>query len=921
MQTTILPQHRLLAEAVPNIVWTTTADGAVTYFSQRWYAYTGLSEAASLGFAFIDAMHPDDRERTLRAWEAAWREGEPYEIEYRIRRHDGSYRWFIGRASPLEDPQGGLIEWVGTCTDIDDQKRSREALAFLAHASGLLSDSLDYEETLSSLARLAVPHIADWCAIDLRSADGTIRRLEAAHIDPAKVSLAQELYRRFPHDPDAPAGVPAVIRTGQPEVISVITEQMVRDGIADPELLAIFLRLGLRSSMIVPLIAHGRALGALTLVAAESGRYFGEADLRLAEDLARRAATAIEHAELYRELRQFRATLDRTADCVFMFDAEDLRFFYVNQGAIDQVGYARHELLGMTPLDIKPTFTAAEFRALIAPLIAGERSLHTFETVHRHKDGHDVEVEVALQYVDPPEGEPRFVAVVRDIGERKATERALAAQARTLRAQARLIDLAHEAIIVRDVEGVISSWNRGAEELYGWSNAEAIGRSSHSLLQTRFADGSPLATREQDTILRATGAWEGELIHTRRDGRRLVVESRQAAVEHQSSGLQILEINRDMTERKEAEAALRASQQRYKALADAMPLLVWIADAAGGLIDANQTWANYTAITPETLGRAGWAELVHPDDLELTSRRWQEALAAGTTFEVEQRLRGADGLYRWHLVRAQAVRDEAGQIDYWVGTNTNIDEQKRAEAAARERGDALARTTRLLEERNRELDQFAYITSHDLKAPLRGMANLAQWIEEDLGEHATETIRAQLDLLRGRAHRMEALIDGILQYSRVGRTGDKLEPIEVGELLAEVVDLLAPPADATITIGPAMPTLLSDRVQLSQVFANLIGNALKHHGGPGATVTVTARNLGPAYEFAVADNGPGIAPQYHDRIFGIFQTLASRDKVEGSGLGLALVKKMVERQGGNVRLESAEGQGATFIFTWPNSRP
>ncbi|HMQ30042.1 MAG TPA: PAS domain S-box protein [Chloroflexaceae bacterium] len=921
MQTPTTTQHRTLAEAVPNIVWTTDAQGAVTYFSRRWYDYTGQTEAEALGFGFIEALHPDDRERTSGAWERAWRDGEPYEIEYRIRGRDGSYRWFIGRAAPVVDEAGQVGEWVGTCTDIDEQKRSREGLAFLAHASALLASSLDYEETLISLTRLAVPHIADWCAIDLREGDGTIRRLEAAHVDPAKVALAREIIQRYPHDPDAPAGVPAVIRSGRPEIVPVITEEMVRAGIPDPDMLEVFLNLGLRSSMVVPLAARGRAFGALTLVSAESGRYFSEADLRLAEDLARRAATAIEHAELYRELRQFRETLDRTADCVFMFDAETLRFFYVNQGAVEQVGYDRDELLGMTPLAIKPRYDEASFRAMIAPLIAGELPLQSFETVHRHKDGHEVEVEIALQYVDPPEGDPRFVAVGRDIGERKTIERALAEQAKTLRSQARLIDLAHEAIIVRDAGGTITSWNRGAEELYGWSAAAALGRTTHELLATRREDGTPFSVIEQSEILGSARSWEGELIHTRSDGRAIIVESRQAAVQSPDGSLQILEINRDVTGRKEAEEALRASERRYRALADAMPLLVWISDPTGKLIDANQPWAAYTGFTPSTLGPEGWARLVHPDDLELTARRWREAMETGGTFEVEQRLLRFDGRYRWHLVRAQAVHDAAGRVDYWVGTNTDIDEQKRAEAFARERGDVLARTTRLLEERNRELDQFAYITSHDLKAPLRGIANLAQWIEEDLGDHATDEIRSQLELLRGRAHRMEALIDGILQYSRVGRTSDKLEPVDVGELLEEVVDLLAPPPEATITVGPGMPTLLTDRVQLSQVFANLIGNALKHHGGPDATVTVSARTLGDGYEFAVADRGPGIAPQYHDRIFGIFQTLASRDRVEGSGLGLALVKKMVERQGGQIRVESEEGQGATFFFTWPAGRP
>jgi signal transduction histidine kinase len=202
-----------------------------------------------------------------------------------------------------------------------------------------------------------------------------------------------------------------------------------------------------------------------------------------------------------------------------------------------------------------------------------------------------------------------------------------------------------------------------------------------------------------------------------------------------------------------------------------------------------------------------------------------------------------------------------------------------------------------------------------LKAPLRGIANLAQWIEEDLGDNATADIRQQLELLKGRAHRMEALIDGILQYSRVGRVGERPQPVAVERLLDEVIDLLAPPP-GSVRVEPDMPTIQAERVPLQQVFHNLIGNALKH-GGPDVQISVSCAERPGFYAFSVADTGPGIAPQYHERIFGIFQTLASRDRVEGSGLGLALVKKIVERQGGQVTLDSAEGRGATFTFTWP----
>jgi PAS domain S-box-containing protein len=776
-------RYRALADAMPQLVWATDPAGNHIYYNQRWYDYTGLSEAESMGFGFALALHPDDKARTLERWERAWRSGESYEIEYRFRGRDGVYRWFIGRATPVRDDQGEILEWVGTCTEIDEQRRAREGLRLLAEASALIAGSLDYEETLARLARVAVPDLADWCAIDVTSPEGELERLTVAHIDSEKVALADEIYRRWPTDPNAPSGVPSVIRSGQPEIIPEITPAMI-EAIPDLELRAIMRDIGLRSSMVVPLTARGRTLGAITLVSAESGRYFGEQDLRLAEEVARRAAVAIDHAWLVRELLEFRATLDRTHDCVFMCDAETLRFVYVNQGAIDQVGYSADELLTMTPQQIKPEFTEESYRAMLVPLLSGELPQQTFETVHRHKDGHDVPVEVSLQYIDPPVGDPRLVAVVRDI-----------------------------------------------------------------------------------------------------------------------------------TERKRVEATLRASEERYRALADAMPLLVWIADPAGTMIGVNRPWQEYTGQTLEALGPDAWAAIVHPDDMAPSAERWQASVASGELFETEQRVRGADGVYRWHLVRALAVRDETGAVAYWVGTNTNIDEQKRIETALREHSITQARLTKQLEERNRELDQFAYITSHDLKAPLRGIANLAQWIEEDLGEHASAEIKQQLELMRGRAHRMEALIDGILQYSRVGRGGAPPEQVEVGRLLDEVIDLLAPPRGA-VTVEGQMPTLLAERVPLQQVFHNLIGNSLKH-GGPDVKISVRCAAEGPFYAFTVADTGPGIAPQYHGRIFGIFQTLASRDRVEGSGLGLALVKKSIELQGGTVTVDSDVGRGAAFTFTWP----
>jgi signal transduction histidine kinase len=231
----------------------------------------------------------------------------------------------------------------------------------------------------------------------------------------------------------------------------------------------------------------------------------------------------------------------------------------------------------------------------------------------------------------------------------------------------------------------------------------------------------------------------------------------------------------------------------------------------------------------------------------------------------------------------------------------------------------LAALTEKLKKKNEELDQFAYVTSHDLKAPLRGIANLSTWIEEDLGERLTPEAREQMELLRGRVRRMEGLIEGVLELSRVGRVRANPERVDVSTLLSDVVDLIHPPEGFSVELPKDAPTITAERLRLEQVFINLIGNAIKHHGGTRAgRVWIEWRDRGPRWlEFSVNDDGPGIAPQYHEKIFAVFQTLAARDHVEGTGLGLSLVKKIVENEGGTIAVESGEGRGATFRFTWP----
>jgi PAS domain S-box-containing protein len=314
-----------------------------------------------------------------------------------------------------------------------------------------------------------------------------------------------------------------------------------------------------------------------------------------------------------------------------------------------------------------------------------------------------------------------------------------------------------------------------------------------------------------------------------------------------------------------------------------------------------------------------WLDIVHPSDKERAAREAAAIFESGKDGISEFRWLRKDGKVVWVEARSSVIKDDAGQPVGMRGVTMDVTVRRRAQRALRRRAKELGRMTRQLKRTNEELDQFAYITSHDLRAPLRGIANLSTWIEEDLGAAMTDDSREQMELLRGRVNRMESLISGLLEYSRAGRVKASTQQVDVKRLLDETIDLLAPADGAKVEVVGEMPIVPADRLRLGQVFMNLISNAMKHARAAGIVphVKVAARDAGRFVEFSVSDNGPGIAPEYHDRIFVIFQTLAPRDKVEGTGVGLALVKKIVESAGGAIRVESAEGSGATFYFTWP----
>jgi len=611
------------------------------------------------------------------------------------------------------------------------------------------------------------------------------------------------------------------------------------------------------------------------------------------------------------------AVVDNAADGIITLDAwGNIESF--NRAAEKIFGEKADRIIGSNLRRLialpQPYSTAGDY-SIEYFVLNPDTKLKTYqqETVGVRSDGTKFPMELAVSEMRLA-NQQLFIAICRDARGRKEAEE-------TLRKQAQMLDLANDTIAVLDLNGAISYWNLGAKWLYGWRKSQAIGKNIHELLQTEWTQ--PLEVIQK--VFFERGSWQGELVRTKADGTKITVASRWT-LQHddQDKPVAILEISNDISDRKRSEIALAQSAQRFRATFEQAAVGMAQATVEGKFLLVNQKLCEILGYSREELVEKRFQEITWQEDLASEEELVRQLLAGEIeNFSLEKRYIRKDGELVWANLTVSLLREQNG-TQFLMGVVEDIRERKQAEESLRLRAEELtwtaqmlAKTTNVLRKRNQELDQFAYVVSHDLKAPLRAIANLSSWIEEDLSESMTEDTVHQMNLLRGRVHRMEGLIEGLLQYSRVGRIQVPSERVQVEKLLAEIIDSLAPPPGFEVKIEPGMPTFVTEKLPLQQVFSNLISNAIKHNRAESGHVIISVKELDEFYEFSVEDDGPGIDPQYHDKVFVIFQTLEARDKVENTGIGLSLVKKIVEGQGGTISLESAEGEGAIFRFTWP----
>ena len=662
-------------------------------------------------------------------------------------------------------------------------------------------------------------------------------------------------------------------------------------------------------------LLHYVLAGCLALFALLVGSFLWSRSLRrqvasrtevLAQEIAERTQA---EAALRESEERFRLAAETANDVVYDWDLkQSVQWF----GKIDELlGYARGEFprtldawaAAVHPEDLERTMAAVQAH------LEG-RSPYSAEYRVRRKDGLYRWWVARGAVARTPEGKPvRMIGSITDFTERKQVEVELDRMRNLLEEGQRIAHLGSWEYIAETQETL---WSEEQLRIYGLNPA---GPSPDYQVLLRHHIHPDDAARLDETFrqcLQDRAVFELEHRLVRPDGSvRVVQELARPYFDDHGKLVKYVGATLDITERKETEAMLQLSEARYRFALEVTSQIGW-STPPDGLVEDMPMWRQYTGQSLEEVVGWKWLDAVHPDDRACAYNAWSNAAAQKISYLTEYRIRRADGVYRNFMVRGIPLLNADGSCKEWVGTCIDITERKAVEEKIRS-------TLADLERSNQELEQFAYIASHDLQEPLRMVASytqlLAQRFEGQLDDKGKKYIRYVVD----GAFRMQALINDLLAFSRVGTRGG---PLEITSALAALEV-----AQSNLTVAmkekqarlshDELPMVVADPSQLGLLFQNLIGNAIKFHREAPPQVHVTARDQGCEWVFAVKDNGIGIEPQHAERVFVIFQRLHTHEEYPGTGIGLAVCKQIVARHGGRIWFESEPGQGTTFFFTIP----
>jgi PAS domain S-box-containing protein len=619
-------RFRSLTEATAQIIWIANADGFMAIEQPTLSAFTGQTFDNYKGWGWLDTIHSDDRAIVASSWSAAIGNRSPYEVEFRMRRLDGEYRYMSCRAVPILNADGSIREWVGANTDITDRFQAQEAL----RDRNVLLNSI-----LESTPDIIVVKDRQGRYVAVNS------NLANFYGKPIEDILGKD-------DSELLPPVTAVPRMAKDrEIIETGTTETYEEDVSNGESGSTYFL----TTKAAWRDAEGNILGIIATARNINDRKQVEADLRERNAL-------------------LNSILESTPDFIVVKDREG-RYVAINSNAANFLGKPSEEIIGKDDLELLPN-AAREIMAKDRQIMATGIT-ETYEEDISPDENPTTFLTTKAPWRDNQGNILGVIATTRDISDRKQAEQ-------KLRQTLEMLDLASDAIIIRDMDDRILYWNQGAENLYGWTKAEVVGQYIHTFLETVFP--TPLETVLAEFLQH--GSWEGELHHTTRDRQHIIVASRWT-LQRDGEGKPCaqLEINNDISDRKQAEDSIKQSEERYRSLTLATSQIVWTADNEGRCPDIPSMRA-YTGQTEAEVVGYGWLDAIHPDDRERTNQAWMEAAQTNSLFEIEYQIRGADGNYRYFQARAVPILNENGSLREWVGICTDIHDRKQAEDAIKQ---------------------------------------------------------------------------------------------------------------------------------------------------------------------------------------------------------------------------------------------
>lgn len=617
---------------------------------------------------------------------------------------------------------------------------------------------------------------------------------------------------------------------------------------------------------------------------------------------------------------QFRATFENAA-VGMAHVSTDGRWVRVNSRLCEIVGYPQSELLGLTFQEITyPPDLEADL-GFVRQLLNKSIPNYSIEKRYIQKAGQLIWVNLTVSLVRSRLDEPLyFIAVIQDITERKRIEEAV----RESNERYRLINKAtQDAIWDWNLKTNEIIWNEAVYSMFGHDPAHVDPNIDWWYSSIHPEDSQRVVGGIHHAIDSGAASWSDQYRFLSGDGTYKIVFDR-GFVQHDDKGtaVRMLGSMQDITERTESVARLEQNEARFRTLANSISHLAWIANSEGWIFWYNERWFDYTGTTLEEMQGWGWEKVHHPHHRDRILKFVREAWKKDEPFELTFPLRAKDGAYRWFLTRAFPVKDNTGKIVQWVGTNTDIHDQKtlaeKLEAMVSER-------TRELQRSNEDLQQFAHIVSHDLKEPVRKITTFGNRLEMELSGVSSDKAQTYLKKIMHASDRLTQMIEGTLAYSTVDARANEFEQVDLNKVISDIetdLEVVIQMKNARI-IKETLPVIEGAPLLLYQLFYNLINNSLKFVR-PGVPTVVSIRSLPQTEKYAtliVSDNGIGFDSIYAEKIFNAYIRLNSKDQFEGTGLGLALCKKIVQRHNGTISATSAVNEGATFTIRLPVVHP